>query len=75
MYSPDILPLLQSLLSTLADIDFAHESDLETVKNSAIEAPLTRKFVEKLQQQHQERRAPYVQQVAVLRERMRVAAA
>jgi hypothetical protein len=57
IYSSD-KPLLQSLLTTLADIDFAFESDLEVVQNSATDDVLKRKIVERLQKQHRERRAP-----------------
>ena len=75
LYTPDIQPLLQSLLATLADIDFAYESDLETVRNSATDEALKRGVIIKLQQQHQERRIPYVRQLAALQERIRAIAA
>jgi hypothetical protein len=74
-YSPTLQPLLQSLLVTLADIDFAYESDLEMVKNSATDEALKRSVIDKLQQKHQERRAPYVRQLAALQERIRAIAA
>jgi hypothetical protein len=75
MYSPTIQTLLQSLLATLADIDFAYESDLEAVKNSATDEALKRKVIDKLQQQHREQRTPYIRQLAALQERVRVMAA
>jgi hypothetical protein len=59
-YSPDLQSLLRSLLATLADLDFAYESDLEVVKNSATDELLKRAIVAKLERQHCERRAPYV---------------
>jgi hypothetical protein len=62
--------LLQSLLATLADIDFAYESDLEVVQNSTTDEVLKRTVIKKLQECHRERRAPYVQQLATLQERM-----
>src|SRR4051794_31859390 len=31
LYPSELLPSLQSLLATLADIDFEHESDVETI--------------------------------------------
>jgi hypothetical protein len=49
LYSPDLQSLLQSLLATLADLDFAYESDLEVVKNSATDELLKRLSVEKLE--------------------------
>lgn len=67
-YSPDLAPLLQSLLATLADIDFAFESDLELVENSAMNGALKRKTIERLQEQHRARRTPYVRQIDVLQQ-------
>jgi hypothetical protein len=60
---------IQALRATLAEIDFAFESDLEVVKNNAMEEGLKRKVIATLQQRHRERRAPYVHQLAALRER------
>ena len=68
MYSPAVGPLLQSLLATLADIDFAFESDLEVVENSATDGALKRKIIERLREQHRERRAPYVRQIDALQQ-------
>ena len=50
MYSPELQLLLQSLLATLADIDFAHESDIETVRTSSAEDWLKQATIRKLQQ-------------------------
>ena len=74
-YSPEITPLLQSLLATLADIDFAYESDLEVVQNSAVDEVLKQKVVEKLQQQYRARREPYIRQIATLQRRIQPMAA
>ena len=67
-YAPVVVPLLQSLLATLADIDFAFESDLEVVENSATDEALKRKISERLREQHRERRAPYVRQIDALQQ-------
>ncbi len=75
MYSPELQPLLQSLLATLADIDFAHESDIETVRNSLAEDWLKQTTIRKLQQRHRERREPYVRRLEALQERIRALAA
>ena len=69
LYSPEITPLLQSLLATLADIDFAYESDLEVVQNSATDEVLKRNVIERLQQRHRERREPYIRQITALQRR------
>ena len=68
IYAPAVAPLLQSLLATLADIDFAFESDLEVVENSATDEALKRKTTERLREQHRERRAPYVRQIDALQQ-------
>jgi hypothetical protein len=75
VYAPEITPLLQALLATLADIDFAYGSDLEIVQNSATDEVLKRKVIEKLQQQHRERRAPYMRQITALQHRIQLMAA
>ncbi len=75
MYSPDILPLLQSLLATLADIDFEHESEVESVRNSASDEWLKQAAIRKLQERHRERRAPYIRELEALQERIRALAA
>lgn len=75
MYSPEIGPLLQSLLATLADIDFAHQSDIETVRNSSAEEWLKQATIRRLQECHRERRAPYVRRLEGLQDRIRAMAA
>jgi hypothetical protein len=75
VYSPDLLPLLQTLLATLADIDFAFERDLANIERSTAEESLRRQVTERLRQKHRERRTPYVQQIAVLQEQIRAVAA
>jgi hypothetical protein len=69
VYEPDLLRTLQCLLAALADIDFAHECDLEAVRKSTTDEVLKRKILQKLDQQHQERRAPYVDRIAALQQR------
>ena len=75
VYSPELLPLLQSLLATVADIDFEHGSDVETVRNSSADEWLKQTTIRKLQECHQERRMPYVQQLESLQRRLRALAA
>ena len=60
---------IQALRATLAEIDFAFESDLEVVKNSAMDEGLKRTVIATLQQRRRERRAAYAHQLAGLRER------
>jgi len=70
MYSPTDKPLLQSLLSTLADIDFEYEQARDKICKSSPDLNLRIRILEKLKAQHQERRMPYIQQLAILQERM-----
>ncbi|WP_245444697.1 hypothetical protein [Microvirga sp. KLBC 81] len=62
-YSPDILPLMQSLLGTLADIDVEFRTDLEKILQSAVEEPLKQRAIATLEKRHHERRAPYVREI------------
>jgi hypothetical protein len=70
MYSPTFQPLLQSLLATLADIDFDYEQEREKLSNTSPDANLKIRALEKLKARHYERRQPYIQQLAVLQKRM-----
>ena len=71
MYSPDLQPLLQSLLATLADIDFEHERERDTINARTIDMNLKIRLLEKLREHHRQRREPYIQQLAILQERIR----
>jgi hypothetical protein len=74
-YPSELLPSLQSLLAALATIDCEHESDIETIRNSSVDEWLRQITIRKLQGRHQERRAPYVRQLAVLQKRLQAGAA
>ena len=69
-YSPDILPRLQGLLRTLADIDFAFQQDLETIMKSSADEDLKQRAVTTLKQHHQERRGPYLRAITALEKQM-----
>jgi hypothetical protein len=73
MYCPDLQPLLQSLLATLADIDFEHEREHDMVSRRTHDVNLKTRVLEKLKQQHRERREPYIQQLAILQQRIQQA--
>ena len=74
-YPPDFLPLLQLLLATLADIDYEHESDVETVRNSSAEEWLKQATIRKLQERRHQRRAPYVRKLESIQKRIQAMAA
>jgi hypothetical protein len=69
-YSPDLLPLLQTVLSDLADIDFAHEKRLDAIKHSSADDECKSQMIARLWQEHRERRAPYIQELIALKERI-----
>ena len=70
-YSPAIEPLMQTLLATLADIDFAYERELEKIENSTSDDNLKESLRSRRETNHRERREPYVQQLAELHARIR----
>lgn len=69
-YSPDLQPLLQSLLKTLADIDFEYEQDRERLLNSVGDATVRDSLLKMLGERHRERREPYIRHLAVLQEQI-----
>ena len=70
IYSPAFQPLLQSLLATLADLDFDYEKEREKLSNASPDTNIKIRALEKLKNRHRERRDPYLQQLAVLQKRM-----
>jgi hypothetical protein len=70
MYSPSLQPLLQSLLATLANIDFEYERERERLSDRTMDMALKAQVLEKLKREHRERREPYVQQLSVLQDRI-----
>jgi hypothetical protein len=71
LIAPEFQTRLQSLLETLADIDFAHERELDTVNIADIDASFKAKMVAKLHQVHQQRRHPYTEELFRLQDWMR----
>jgi hypothetical protein len=66
IYPAELQPLLQSLFSTLADIDYAHDCDVERLEKGAGDSLLKEQTKAKLDEEHRQRREPYVQQIALL---------
>ena len=64
-YSPALLPLIQSLLATLANIEFEFERECEKVR-STTDIQLKARVLERLRAEHQARREPYVRELARL---------
>ncbi|SCZ12630.1 hypothetical protein [Microvirga guangxiensis] len=65
-----VTQLISILSATLANIDVEYEFELARIRVTA--APrLTAMITDTVRQRHVERRAPYVRQIAELRERIR----
>ena len=62
-YAPHVLRQAQSLLSALADLDCAFESDLATVRASDVPEVIKQEVLRTLDERHQERRALLVHQL------------
>ena len=73
-YSAEIQPLMQTLLAILADLDFAYECELERIAAGPGDLALKECLRARLETQHGERRAPYLQQLGRLEARMRAEA-
>jgi len=69
-YSPNNEVLLQSMLTTLADLDLAYEQERERVSRSTQDVNLRARMLQKLRDQHRERRDPYLRHLTALHERI-----
>ena len=70
-YSAEIQPPMQTLLAILADLDYAHECELERIAAGPGDLALKECLRARLEAQHGERRVPYVQQLDRLEARIR----
>ena len=70
VYSPALLPLMQSLLATLANLDAEHEHEVGRITRSSTPASLKPHLLAKLTERHRKRRAPYVRHLALLQGRV-----
>jgi hypothetical protein len=62
---------MQSMLATLADLDFAHERDLERLTRDSGDGELKARMRARLEARHRERREPYIRQLGVLEARIK----
>lgn len=70
VYPDDIRPRLQSVLATLADMDFALERSLESIRGSDTDEAQKREVINLLRKRHQERRAPYLHELSELQRKI-----
>jgi hypothetical protein len=73
VYDPDILPKLQTLLATLADLDVAHGSNLLVIESRPMDNARKDQLIADLWQTHCKRRAPYLREIEALRKRAEAA--
>ncbi len=74
-YPSELQPLRQSLVATLAELDFELRSDIETIRNSSVDEWLKQQTIRKLQEHHQKRRTSYIRQLASLQRQIQALAA
>ena len=70
IYTPELQPLMQSLLATLANIDLEYEHEIKRVGRSSTGAGVKTYLMERLKERHRERRSPYVRELAALEQRI-----
>jgi hypothetical protein len=73
VYDPDVLPRLQSLLATLADLDVAHGSNLLAIESRNMDNARKDQMIADLWRTHCKRRAPYLRDIEALRKRAEAA--
>jgi hypothetical protein len=59
-------------LAALADLDVAHERNLDRLQTTAMDPTLKEAMIRSLQERHQQMRERHLQQLAVLQERIRI---
>jgi hypothetical protein len=70
VYPDDIRPRLQTILATLADMEFALERKLDSIRRSGDDEVKKRKFIALLRKRHEECRASYAQELADMQKRI-----
>jgi hypothetical protein len=63
VYSPNLHATMAALLSTLANIDFEHEREMDALAGSAVKGVVREHIAERLRSRHRERREPYVERL------------
>lgn len=70
VYPNDIRPRLQLVLAALADMDFALERNLDSIRKGEADEAQKRDVITMLRKRHQERRTPYLHELAELQKRI-----
>ncbi|MXQ12718.1 hypothetical protein [Microvirga makkahensis] len=69
VHSPGILSMMREVLHMLGDIDAEYEIRLDRAEHSAADPELKAHIKRKIRTAHRERREPYVELLASLRQR------
>jgi hypothetical protein len=67
--SPSIDSMMREVLHMLGNIDFEHEVELDKVERNLTDQELKSSIGKKIEAAHRERREPYVELLAQLRQR------
>ncbi|MCG7394330.1 hypothetical protein MHY87_15610 [Microvirga sp. ACRRW] len=67
--SPSIDAMMREVLHMLGNIDFEHEMELDRLEKSATDQELKSYIKRKIRAAYEERREPYVELLATLRQR------
>ncbi|QFU15859.1 hypothetical protein [Microvirga thermotolerans] len=68
--SPDLESLYQSLLTTLADIDFDYQCERDRLDRAMTDPARRKQARNRLEARHRERRMPYLHQLILLQDRL-----
>ena len=71
VHATDLQRLMETLLETLANIDFENQRRKEKLRRSATDPTLKTMLLSRCEKDHRERRAPYVRELKALAERIR----
>ncbi|WP_457091328.1 hypothetical protein [Microvirga sp. P5_D2] len=67
--TPSINSMMREVLHLLGNIDFEHDIQLQKLENSSTDQELKSHIVKKIRAAHRERREPYLELLATLRQR------
>ena len=70
IYSQEDQVLLQSLLATLANLDFDYERERERINSGTTAPDLKARALRRLEERHRERREPYLRHLTVVQDRV-----
>src|SRR5215218_4709331 len=70
IYDSEVLPLLQVLLTMVADLDCDYERERDQIGATVMDSVLRDKALKELEKRHHERRDPYLQRLRRIEEQL-----